>query len=139
MLLILNNSPFRKNFTTLENNRKEKHVNSSKKQKAFAFFTACAISYWKSTEDLLRNRKFDHIFIPGKEENMRKALCSQWVELSKELVTGNRSRVEFKCGCKSNIPRHFFNYGILPQFMLHYLLRRERVFYELQKRKNGDF
>jgi glycerol kinase len=37
-----------------------------------------AVGYWKSTEDLLKNRKVDHIFIPKMEENMRKTLCSQW-------------------------------------------------------------
>ena len=37
-----------------------------------------AVGYWKSTEDLLKNRKVDHIFIPEMDENTRKALCSQW-------------------------------------------------------------
>ncbi|MGA2385939.1 MAG: FGGY family carbohydrate kinase [Candidatus Bathyarchaeia archaeon] len=37
-----------------------------------------AVGYWKSTEDLLKNRKTDKVFVPKMEKATREALCSQW-------------------------------------------------------------
>ncbi len=37
-----------------------------------------AVGYWKSTEDLLKNRKVDKVFSPKMEDSLRMTLCSQW-------------------------------------------------------------
>jgi len=52
-----------------------------------------AVGYWKSTEDLLKNRKIDKVFVPKMENATREALCSQWkraVERSHNWATEER-------------------------------------------------
>jgi glycerol kinase len=49
------------------------------------------VGYWKSTEDLIKNRKVEKVFSPKIDENVRKALCLQWmraIERSHKWASG---------------------------------------------------